>query len=96
MYPEMYPEPSTDEVIEKIRKIASKTKSKIAKQAVEEDDFRQNCRIAHMLLDEAIEAVQENDMGWKEAMEDLKENLVAMEVGKLPLKEPGNLEKDED
>lgn len=87
---------SEESLIDKVRKIAKKTGSKVAKQAVDEDDFRMNCRIAHKLMDEAIEAVQENDMDWKEAMDDLHKNLLAMEVKKLPLKEPGNLERDTD
>lgn len=63
-----------------LRKIAAKTGSKVAKGLVKERDYDAECSVACQLFYEAMDAFKEGDMSWKEAIDDLHENLKAIDV----------------
>jgi hypothetical protein len=67
-------------VMDILKGVAKKTKSKVAKELLE-DDGTEAAKIAAMqLFHEAMEAFCEGEMSWKEAVDDIHENLKAMKV----------------
>ena len=79
----------SEKAIEMLRKVAKKTKSPVAEEMVKDKEFEAACCLAHQLFDEALGEFKEGEMTWKEAMKDLYENLMAMDM-------PKPVEKSED
>lgn len=84
---------SGSKVIEILKKVSKKTKSGVAKELVKDQNYDAACSAAHQLFYEMLEEVREGEMEWKEAVNDLRENLLAIDMPKAPEAEE---EKEED
>lgn len=73
---------SSEKVFQMLRKVAKKTKSPIAQELVKDKDFEAACSLAHQLFEESLHEFKEGEMSWKEVIEDLYKNLMAMDVVK--------------
>lgn len=85
---------NTPGVMEKLRAIAKKTNSPVAKALTKDNEFDEACSIAHQLFHEMFCAFKEGEMTWDEAVEDLNKNLKAMEMPKPPETNGASEEKD--
>lgn len=88
--------PSDKGVIAILKGVAGKTKSKVAKELVADKDYEDACSAAHQLFYEMMEEVKEGEMSWKEAVEDLRKNLLAIEMPKHPESEEESEEDGEE
>ncbi len=70
--------------IEMLRNVAKKTKSPVAKELAKDSDFEDALSVACQLFHETMEEVREGEMKWKEAVEDLHKNLMALEMPEAP------------
>ena len=80
-------------ILEKLRKIAKKTKSPVAQELAKDNEYGEACSIAHQLFSEMFEEFEEGEMTWAEAIKDLYENLKAMDMPKPPEVEEEEEEK---
>ncbi len=78
------PMTSTPAIMEKLRAIAKKTKSPVAKELAKDNEYGEACSIAHQLFSEMFEEFEEGEMSWDEAIKDLYENLKAMDMPMPP------------
>lgn len=82
--------------MEKLRAIAKKTKSPVAEELAKDNEYGEACSIAHQLFDEMFEEYGEGEMTWKEAVDDLYENLKAMDMPMPPEVEEEDEESDDE
>lgn len=79
-----------------LRKVAKKTKSPVAEELSKDHDFEDACSLAYQLYSEMMEEFKEGEMSWKEAVDDLYENLKALEMPTPPeVEEEMKEEKEE-
>jgi hypothetical protein len=71
-------------VIDILKNVSKKTKSKVAKELMMDKEFEAACSAAHQLFDEMMEEVREGEMEWKEAVNDLRGNLLAVDMPEYP------------
>lgn len=69
-----------EKTIEILRGVAKKTKSAVAKELVKDNEFADAKCAAAQLFHEAMEEFEEGEMSWKEVVEDLKANLMAIKM----------------
>lgn len=81
-------------IIDLLRKVAKKTNSKTAKDLVKDEEYGMARAVAHNLFDEALENFCKGDMTWDETVDDLRENLKALEMPKPDDDDDANEEDD--
>lgn len=64
-----------------IAKIAKRSKSTVATQLSkrQDDDIKEHCRIAYMLMDETIDMYKSGDTDWSELVDELTKALKAIQ-----------------
>ena len=84
-----------EKVTAMLRKVASKTKSPVAKELMKDDEYEAACCLARQLFSEMMEEVGEGEMKWKEAVDDLAANLKAIDMPMAPEAEEDSEEDGE-
>jgi hypothetical protein len=82
-------------MIEKLRKVEKKTGSPVVKELIKDKEYEETCSLAYRLFDEMMEEFREGEMSWKEAVADLKENLLALDMP-VPPEVEEEMEEEED
>ena len=80
--------------LEILKKVAAKTKSPVAKELIDDEDYSSACCAARQLLDEALEEYDEGEMSWDEVVRDLAANLKAIDMPTPPEVEEEKEEKE--
>lgn len=71
-----------EKVMEILKKVSKKTGSSAAEDSVKDEEYSACCQAAHMLFSEMLEEYKEGEVSWKESVEDLKKNLLAVNAPK--------------
>ena len=82
--------------MEMLRGVAKKTGSPVAKELLKDKYFEEARSLAYRLFDETMEEFCEGEMTWKEAVADLKENLMALDMPVPPEVEEEMEDESED
>lgn len=73
-----------DKVLEILRSVSKKTGSMVAEERVKDEEYCAARSAAYMLFSEMWEELEEGEIEWKEAVEDLRKNLLAIDMPKPP------------
>jgi hypothetical protein len=79
----------SEKTIEILRGVAKKTKSPVAKELIQDNEYEDAKCAAEQLFHEAMEEYCEGEMSWKETVDDLYENLKAISMPKPPESDEG-------
>lgn len=85
-----------EKVMEILRKVAEKTGSQVAKERVKDEEYHAACHAANLLFQEMWEDYEEGEMDWKEAVNELKENLLAIDMPVPPEAEEEEMEDEKE
>lgn len=86
---------SNTKITEMLRAVTKKTKSPVAMELMKDHDFEDACSLAYQLYSEMMEEFKEGEMTWKEAIDDLYENLKAIDMPMPPEVEEENGEEED-